>query len=142
MCSVDDVREKSYSKRIVAVGDVTSKVLREAGITVLLHIVDLKTKRSSDGTFKHVEGSVKVSNPPAVLSAALFSEIRKALESEVPTRIEVDGEEDLAVIPIIFYSDLNTVVVYGVPDKGMACIDISQKDKDYVSGLIKRMEEE
>jgi uncharacterized protein (UPF0218 family) len=55
-------------------------------------------------------------------------------------RIEVDGEEDLAVIPIIFYSDINTVVTYGVPDVGMACIKVDEAIKDEVKALIERME--
>lgn len=142
MCTVEDVRRFSLGKSIVSVGDVTSATLRRANIPIFLDIVDLKTKRKSDGTFAHIEGSLRLKNPPAMLTANLFSAIKEVFRDSKPRRIEIDGEEDLAVIPIIFYSDLNTVVVYGVPDKGMACIDISQKDKDYVTGLIKRMENE
>ncbi len=142
MCTADEVLAYSRENKIVAVGDVTVANLKRSGVPLKLEVVDLKTKRSEDGTFKHVEGSVIVNNPPAMLTSELLNAIRIALESSEPTRIEVEGEEDLAVIPIIYYSDLNTVVVYGVPDKGMACIQVDQDGKDYVKVLMKRMEGE
>lgn len=142
MCDVGEIMTLSSEKSIVAVGDVTAQTLNDAGIPLLLEIVDLKTQRSEDGTFKHVEDSILVKNPPATLTLELFNAIERCIGRGEGNRIEVQGEEDLAVIPIIFYSDLNTVVVYGVPNRGMACINVNQEAKDYVNNLIKRMEEE
>lgn len=142
MCTLEEVSHLARTKKIVAVGDVTAGNLNKAGVPLLLEIVDLKTQRKEDGIFPHVEGSIHVRNPAATLTAELFRHVEESLKKGRKTRIEVDGEEDLAVIPIIFYSDLNTVVVYGVPNKGMACIEIDENTKEYAKDLVKRMEEE
>ena len=69
-----------------------------------------------------------------------YCAIAQFIDSHDGGRIEIDGEEDLAVIPIIFYSDKNTVVAYGIPDVGMACIPVSSEIKNMVTDLIERME--
>ena len=62
------------------------------------------------------------------------------MEQSAHTRIEINGEEDLAVLPILFYADENTVVVYGVPDVGMAYIRPSKDPKKLVKKIIEKMD--
>ncbi|MEM3675884.1 MAG: DUF359 domain-containing protein [Thermoplasmataceae archaeon] len=137
LCDVSHIRKTG--KRIIVVGDYSTKFLHDHGVDVFMEVVDLKTKREPISTYKHIPGSVKVKNPPGVLSHDLFLAVKKMITTG--GRIEIDGEEDLAVIPIIFYSDLNTVVVYGVPDVGMACIEVDAAIKDLVNGIITELEE-
>lgn len=139
ICSPETISRDYKKSRIIAVGDVTAKVLHENGISPFLEVVDLKTKRGTEGSFASVSGSHKIRNEPGTLSHDLFFLIEKLLHGE-GGRIEIDGEEDLAVIPIIFYSDKNTVVAYGIPDVGMACIQVSVEVKQLVNDLIERME--
>lgn len=139
ICSVDEIKAFSSNNKIVAVGDVTTDVLRKNGVDLLLEVVDLKTKRVSNGTFKHEAWSLTISNPAGYITYELMEQIRLALSSGKKTRIEVDGEEDLSVIPIIFYAELNTLVTYGVPDTGIACIEVDDKVKEYTKNLMKRM---
>ena len=139
ICTPDNILKEYQGKRIIAVGDVTTAVLHKAGISPFIEIVDLKTKRGSEGEFQSVPGSHKLRNDPATLSHDLFLLIEALMESG-GGRIEIDGEEDLAVIPIIFYSDLNTVVTYGIPDVGMACIPVNLEVKNLVTQMIERME--
>ncbi len=126
--------------RVVTVGDVTTEVLHSIGVSPFLEVVDLKTKRGSEGSFKSVPGSVRVKNEPGTLSHDLFLAVERLIKGN-GGRIEVEGEEDLAVIPIIFYSDINTVVAYGIPDVGMACIQVDKSIKDSVMSIIERMED-
>jgi uncharacterized protein (UPF0218 family) len=139
ICTVDEIAAYSSRKKIVVVGDVTTEVLKRKGIDLLLEVVDLKTKRVSNGTFKHEPGSLLIDNPPGYITYELMEGIRSALSSGRKTRIEVNGEEDLSVIPIIFYADQNTLVTYGVPDIGIACIEIDDRIKEYTIDLMKRM---
>ncbi len=139
ICSTDQIRELSKQNNIISVGDATSRVLEKAGIRVKLSVVDLKTKREGSREFRHRKSSVVVRNEASTLSHDLFLEIERILKSSRSGRIEVIGEEDLAVIPIIYYSDFNTVVSYGVPDVGIACIKVDSQVKEYVDSLIKRM---
>jgi len=138
LCSVDDIRELALKNKIISVGDVTTENLKNAGIKLNLQIVDLVTKR--DGKrFMHEEGSITVSNPPGMISIDLMNKIYEFISTGVHGRIEVDGEEDLAVIPIIFYADKNTVIVYGVPDVGMAYIKVNDEIKERIKEMIMEM---
>lgn len=139
ICTPRFISENYGNMKIISVGDVTTKVLHENGIVPFIEIVDLKTKRGTEGKFESISGSYRIKNGAATLSHDLFLLIDKLLKGE-GGRIEVEGEEDLAVIPIIFYSDKNTVVAYGIPDVGMACIRVSVEVKQLVNDLIERME--
>lgn len=139
ICTINDLRRLSQTMKIITVGDVTTENARKVSIPIFLQVVDLKSKRGKEGEFQHEEGSVQVYNEPGTLSGDLFAAIERAISSNTPTRIEIIGEEDLAVIPIIFYSDTDTVVAYGIPDIGMACIEIDEEIKSLVEGLISRM---
>lgn len=139
LCNIEQIRILSRTKTIISVGDATTKALEEAGIELKLSVVDLKTKREESNEYRHREGSVIVENDASTLSHDLFLEIEKIINSDHNGRIEVKGEEDLAVIPIIYYSDFNTVVSYGVPDVGIACISVDSNVKENIKSLIGRM---
>ncbi len=139
ICTPDKILSDYPGSKIIAVGDVTTKVLHDKGIHPFMEIVDLRTKRGVVGEYKSLPGSYKIKNDPATLSHDLFLLIKELMDHN-GGRIEIDGEEDLAVIPIIFYSDLNTVVTYGIPDVGMACIPVNLEVKKLVTQMIERME--
>ncbi|OWP56198.1 MAG: hypothetical protein B2I17_07105 [Thermoplasmatales archaeon B_DKE] len=138
-CSLDELLLKSMSKKIVAVGDVTTDRLKKAGIKLFMEVVDLKTKRNVQGDFVHIKGSLEVVNDPGTISLEMFNLIGRLIRKGTGGRIEVHGEEDLAVIPIIYYSGFDTVVAYGIPDKGLGCIDINPEIKGTVNKLVERM---
>ncbi|WP_337860894.1 DUF359 domain-containing protein [Ferroplasma sp.] len=138
LCTVDQIKNLSYENKIISVGDVTTENLKNAGVNIELQVVDLVTKRDQK-KFEHISGSVSVLNPPGTISMELIDKIRDFIASGVTGRIEVKGEEDLAVIPIIFYADKNTVIVYGIPDTGMAYIKINDEIKEKINNMIMEM---
>ena len=138
LCTVDDIKRLSLENKIISVGDVTTENLKNARVNIELQIVDLVTKRDKK-KFMHIQGSAIVSNPPGIISVELIDKIREFINSGIQGRIEVNGEEDLAVIPIIFYADKNTVIVYGVPDIGMAYIKINDDIKEEINNMIMEM---
>ena len=140
LCRVDDIRLLARNNKIISVGDVTTENLTNAGINLELEVVDLVTKRD-EKHFEHVPGSYSVSNPPGIISLDLINAIEHFLKENITGRIEVKGEEDLAVIPIIFYADNNTVIVYGIPDTGMAFIKVNGEIKKEIENMIMEMYE-
>jgi uncharacterized protein (UPF0218 family) len=142
LCTPGDLKTFGPEVRIVSVGDVTTSKIVDSGLNPFLQIVDLKTKRSDRNEFTHVDGSIVIRNEAGTISHDLFFLIRDIFSQDKPARIEVVGEEDLAVLPIIYYSDDNTVVAYGVPDVGMACLMVDSHLKLIVNSLIERMETE
>ena len=138
-CKIDDILKAPPKTKIISVGDVTTSNLHQAGLRPYIEIVDLKTRRGEEHQFESVSGSFHVLNPAGTLTHDLFLLVKKLMNRG--GRIEVDGEEDLAVIPIIYYSDLNTLVVYGIPDMGMACIAVDADIKSKIKDLVKRIED-
>ena len=138
LCTVEDIRFLARDNKIISVGDVTTENLINAGINIKLEVVDLVTKRD-EKYFEHVPGSSSVSNPPGIISVDLMNAIEHFLNENITGRIEVKGEEDLAVIPIIFYADNNTVIVYGIPDTGMAFIKVNEEIKKEIENMIMEM---
>jgi len=126
-------------RELFAVGDFTCKVLEELDILPEMEIYDLKTQRGK-GIYKGREGSVRVKNPPGVVTGNLIKLIYTGIHSEKRFLIEVDGEEDLAVLPIIFYAPIHSLVVYGIPDVGMAQIEVNDLSKKLVENIFEKME--
>jgi uncharacterized protein (UPF0218 family) len=140
LCSPEYLNALGSGFRVVSVGDVTTERIVASGLVPFLQIVDLKTKRSESIAFSHIEGSFVIKNEAGTISHDLFFLIRDIFTQKKPARIEVNGEEDLAVLPIIYYSDDNTVVAYGVPDVGMACLRVDSHLKLIVNNMLERME--
>ena len=74
-----DLVLSNFSKlKIISVGDYTTEVLKNSGVTIWIEIVDLRTKRGVR-TYAMVPGSIKVENPSGVISGPLIYEIKKAM---------------------------------------------------------------
>lgn len=125
--------------RLYAVGDYTCKVLDEMGIRPKINVYDLKTQRGKE-TFQGKEGSIKVKSGQGVVSSDLIGQIKKAIDNPDFIDIQVEGEEDLAVLPIIFYAPINSLVVYGIPDQGMAVITVDTESKELVKEIFNKMD--
>lgn len=132
---------------LLAVGDIVTYHLVGAGRVPDVALVDGHTKRSTvedhvqeaidSGVFDH---EVRVSNPPATLSADLLTALRDALDADGPTVIVVDGEEDLAALPAIVAAPDAASVVYGQPDEGMVLVTCDAETVDAVRDLLTRMD--
>ena len=91
---------------------------------------------------KLVEGEEKevVSNPAGRITAAMADAIRRGIGGEVGL-IRVDGEEDLALLPCLFYAEDGAVVVYGMPGRCMMAVTTDGAIRKRVTELVARMEE-
>ena len=134
------------SKFIATVGDICTIKLIQEEIIPNLMIVDYKTKRNVKlteiqmSTIENVKcKSVEVDNEAGTISQQLYFEIKKAIKSEIMTKIIVNGEEDLATLPVIKHSNIGTKVIYGMPDRGMVVVDVNQQAKERANKLLERM---
>ena len=134
------------SEFVATVGDICTIKLIEEGIIPNLMVVDYKTKRSIKleeiqiGVIESIKcKSVDVDNEPGTISQQLYSEIKNAIKSEIMTKIIVNGEEDLATLPVIKHSKIGAKVIYGMPDKGMVVVDVNQQAKERANKLLERM---
>ena len=134
------------SKFIATIGDICTIKLIQEGIIPNLMIVDYKTKRNVKLTEEQMSiiesvkcKRVEVNNEAGTISQQLYFEIKKAIKSEIITKIIVNGEEDLATLPVIKHSKIGAKVIYGMPDKGMVVVDVNQQAKERANKLLERM---
>lgn len=131
---------------LIAVGDIVTYHLLEAGVTPELSVIDGRTEREvvdpdiaarlqeTDASQNHV------ANPPAELSRALLIALRDGIRTEDPTIIVVDGEEDLATLPAMLAAPLGSSVVYGQPGEGMVHVGVDEATTAEARRLLARFD--
>lgn len=129
--------------RLVSVGDVVTSNLLAAGKKPDIVVVDSIAMRSpvAKGVRERIEGfearEIKVKNPAGTITP----ELRKALEdTQLPVKIVVDGEEDLATLPAVISSPLGSVVVYGQPGEGLVAIEVTAEKREEFLKFLERFE--
>ena len=133
---------------VIAVGDVVTYHLEEAGRTPDVAVVDGLTKRERVGgdvadvvaTLTESANRIEVKNPAATLTREMGVALRDALRAEAPTVIVVEGEEDLVALPAIVAAPLGASVVYGQPDEGMVRADVTAERKREMRDLLGQMD--
>ena len=117
--SIDDVIPLIEGKKIYAVGDVVTHNLQKNGITPTVAVIDGYTMRTPCSRMPVVRGEcIKVKNPAGTLTDELIGALIHAVANP-PTTIVVDGEEDLAVIPLVIAAHDGGIVLYGQPHEGV-----------------------
>lgn len=130
--------------RVIAVGDMVSITLLEMGREPDVMVFDGRSERVDRHDLLASldrEDAIRVSNPPGMITPDLVSAIRKALCSDIPVRIRVDGEEDLAALVVMALAPEGSCVIYGLPGKGMILVKVDMRVMDKARSLIDRMEE-
>jgi len=127
-------------KTIYTVGDVVTFNLVQSGIIPAIAIVDGQSMREPfigpPGDFRRC---YRARNPSGTLTSELLEVIQKAID--VPdTLIFVEGEEDLAVIPLVLAAPLGTIILYGQPGEGVVFCDVTpiakQKAREMLSHFV------
>ena len=114
---------------VYSVGDVVTHNLQRNGITPDVAIIDGYTMRVPCNRQTALVGScVRVKNPAGTLTDDLIEAINKAI-STPPVTIVVDGEEDLAVIPVVIAAPQGAIVLYGQPHKGVVLRRVTPEAK-------------
>jgi len=134
-------------KNIVSVGDTVTYTILKNDIEPVFCIVDYKTRRGEcspkvkDLIKSFGKKSVVVKNPPATISDDLWNIVKLAFDNlDVGgLRIEVDGEEDLASLAVIYMAPGDVTIIYGLPDKGVLVVKANKENKSKVKGILDKM---
>jgi uncharacterized protein (UPF0218 family) len=126
---------------IIAVGDVVTQNLVDAGILPDLAVVDGSTMREPCGRTLDLQvPEIGVSNPAGMITGALIQAIEQAMQKG-PCLIRVKGEEDLAVIPAVMAAPDGACLLYGQPGKGVVVIKVDEHYRDQAKVLFHLFEE-
>jgi len=129
--NISDAASLISSRTVYTVGDVVTHNLVKSGINPSVAIVDGLTMRSPCRKDSPVIGRrIPVNNPAGTITDELIEAIRDAVANP-PATIDVNGEEDLAVIPLVLAAPAGSVVIYGQPQEGVVVrvIDAAAKEK-------------
>lgn len=132
-------------ERLVAVGDVITVSLIQMRHFPNVALFDYKTRRSEDVNARErialMPGRlVHVRNPAGTITLELWEALVEAFERGGPTKIEVEGEEDLAAIPAIALAPERSCVLYGVPGHGVCIIRVEKQMKELAFSVLRQME--
>lgn len=137
--------ELRYADCIVAVGDIVSVTLLDQRIEPRVVICDYKTQRGGDDAELRDRlrawdaREVAVSNPPATVTREAWDAVAEAVAGH-PTRIVVDGEEDLLGIPAMWEAPEGAKVLYGAPGRGVVVVTVDVALKRLIEGLVARLD--
>lgn len=127
-----------------ACGDMVSRDAWAMKRPAFLAIVDGKTERSQAMPTNELEAAYagrveRTKNPPGMLSEDLQEVIHRRIRNGGGL-IVVDGEEDLAVLPLLGEMPLGTLVIYGQPRRGVCMIKVSEQTKRFAKDIMSQME--
>jgi GTP-dependent dephospho-CoA kinase len=123
---------------VYAVGDVVTHNLQKNGITPAVAIVDGYTMRSPCKRMPDLTGNcIQVKNPAGTITDDLIRALDQAM-AHTPVTIVVDGEEDLAVIPMVIAAPIGSVVLYGQPHKGVVLRKVTRESQDTAREYLNR----
>lgn len=126
-----DIIASMKPKRVIVIGDFTLKLLINAGCLPDLGIFDRRTRRIPSD-FPAIE-TATVQNPAGEITDEAISLIKRALlpGQKKKVMLMVEGEEDLLALPAINYAPVDSLVIYGIPDRGMMLVtaDLTTKKK-------------
>jgi hypothetical protein len=138
---------KNKNSLVITVGDVTTKTFNEKSLGQNISVIDFRVAREKKFSdikelgFVGDENIFKVDNPAGHVTSDLFKKLAEILRSDIKDKLilQVNGEEDLAVLPLVLLSPLKTVIYYGQPGKGVVEVLVSEESKKKAYNLVLRL---
>lgn len=128
---------------VAVVGDIAVHSFIQNSVFFNLAVVDYKSQRLPVFTSLHhyltkkAQKVTLIPNPPGSVSAELNRQCRLASQQNGLHLIEVSGEEDLAVLPLILSLPLNSLIFYGQPGQGLVAVKVTIGKKQECLKLLK-----
>ena len=123
-------------RAVYAVGDVVTHNLLGAGIVPDIAIIDGYTMRSPCTQSPLLQTRrLAAKNPAGTITDELVEAIEEAVGNP-PAVIFVDGEEDLAVIPLIIAAPVGAAILYGQPGEVVVLRLVDESAKEEAASML------
>jgi len=141
MTKLKQLIKEEQPPKIIAVGDVVSKNMSVHHIPTHAMIVDNRVARETIKPIKiKAKRTLHVKNPAGTLTPETWTTIKEALNQDQPTRVLVDGEEDLLTLVAVHQAPENTLVVYGQPNEGVVAVKVTMETRRKIQSVIDAMQ--
>ncbi len=129
------------SNFLISVGDYTLNKLISHNVYPNVGIIDNRIQRNDyDSNIIYTNNTLHAVNPAGTITDNLWATIEFAIKHSISDDenyiIEVDGEEDLAVLPVIILAPEDTTVLYGQPNEGLVLLnagDLKEKGQRFIN---------
>ncbi len=123
----------ALGKKIIAVGDRTANNRKKRD--------DLSIKDALASLLPDKKPVVlKAQNPRGTISFDSMSKIKKTLKITNHVVLEINGEEDLLVLPYVLLAESGSIIFYGQPLKGMVVVKVTNAIRQKAKRLIGKFE--
>lgn len=123
---------------MIAVGDIISTSIEEAGLTAEIKVIDYRSRRLE--IEKQKTPGKEYVNDPGTINKESVAGINKGiydfLTTYEPNVVKIKGEEDLLALPAILLAPLGSVVLYGHWQLGVVVVEVNEKMKDKIVKII------
>jgi uncharacterized protein (UPF0218 family) len=134
--SIEEIIPLITDKTVYAVGDVVTHNLQRNGIHPAIAVVDGYTMRSPCSRMPAVMGEcIHIKNPASTISDDLICALDYAV-THSPITVVIDGEEDLAVIPLVLAAPEGAIILYGQPHKGVVLRTVNRDAQETARHLL------
>ncbi|MCQ8893345.1 MAG: GTP-dependent dephospho-CoA kinase family protein [Methanolinea sp.] len=121
---------------VYTVGDIVTHNLLAHGVTPAVAVIDGHTMRKPCKRIPTVFPRVfRARNPAGTITPELTGALREAIASP-PSLVVVEGEEDLAVIPLALEVPQGSVILYGQPGEGVVIRVIDDRAREDARRLL------
>jgi pantetheine-phosphate adenylyltransferase len=138
---LNEIPENIDGSKTIVVGDATAQKFNQQKVGQFLSIVDflihreIKFHQLSELGFDG-QNVQKINNPHGMVTPELIQAVKGAFNQKVKAVILIDGEDDLAVLPVLLIAPLGFSIFYGQPDEGLAEILVTEENKEKAYQLI------
>lgn len=133
---------------VITVGDIVTQSFIKTNRPFSLAVIDRKSQRNflrqgfHNQLFSRIKNITKTKNIPGTVSKQTISTIQnlilKIVFDKFPWIMEVEGEEDLTVLPISLLAPLESLIFYGQPGKGIVEVRVTEKIKEEAYNLLRK----
>jgi GTP-dependent dephospho-CoA kinase len=121
---------------VYTVGDVVTHRLIQQGIIPDIAIIDGYSMRvPCQRGPERLDHCIRVRNPPGTITDELIRELDSAV-AHPPVLLYVEGEEDLAVIPLVIAAPDGAMILYGQPHQGVVLRTVDAAAKNEARSLL------
>lgn len=131
-----DVLPLLEGKIVYTVGDVVTYHLIRHGVIPCIAIIDGHTMRSPFNRSPAVfEKKIHARNPAGTLTRELMEALDRAVQDQ-GVLILVEGEEDLAVIPLVIAAPPGALILYGQPGEGVVVCEVTPTAREKARAML------
>lgn len=127
-------------RKIFAVGDTVASTMVKHGIDASIYIVDNKIMRKRiEPVSVRGDNEIFVKNTSGTITSEAWKAVEEASAASSTTKIVVEGEEDLLVLPAVISAPDGSFVLYGQPHEGIVLVRVTKEKREEIRDFIEAM---